>query len=77
MILASPFRFVVYPIVDYVVQLAKDNPDRRVIAMVPELVEHRWYNYFLHSQRATVLKTLFLLKGNNRICVLNSPWYIR
>ena len=76
-ILPSPFRFVVYPIVDYVIQFSKEHPDRCIIAMVPELVEHHWYNYFLHSQRATVLKTLLLLLGNNRICVLNAPWYIQ
>ena len=76
-VLSSPFRFVVYPIVDYVVNLSNENPGRRVVAIVPELVEHHWYNYFLHSQRATVLKTLLLIKGNDRISVLNIPWYFK
>jgi hypothetical protein len=75
-VLTSPYRFVVNPIVDYVLQVARENPMKRVIAMVPELVEDRWYNYFLHSQRSTVLKGILLLKGNNRICVLNVPWYL-
>jgi hypothetical protein len=74
-ILRSPFRFVVYPIVDYVINVSQENPARRVIAIVPELVEHRWYNYFLHSQRATLLKTLLLVKGNDRVSVLNISWY--
>jgi hypothetical protein len=68
---------VVYPIVEYVLNTARDNPSRRIIAMVPELVENRWYNYFLHSQRATVLKTLLLVKGNDRISVLNVPYYMK
>jgi hypothetical protein len=76
-VLPSPFRFVVYPIVDYVIKLSNENPDRRVIAIVPELVEHRWYNYFLHSRRATILKALLLMKGNDRISVLNIPWYFK
>ena len=76
-ILQSPFRFVVYPIVDYVIKLSEENPGRRVIAVVPELVEHRWYNYFLHSQRVTSLKALLLLKGNDRVSVLNVPWYFK
>jgi amino acid transporter len=75
-VLQSPFRFVVNPIVDYVIRLSHENPSRRVITIVPELVEHRWYNYFLHSQRSTLLKTLLLLKGNDRISVLNIPWYL-
>lgn len=76
-ILQSPYRFVVNPIVEYILSLSKENPKRRVIAMVPELVENRWYNYFLHSQRATLLKTLLLVKGNDRISVLNVPFYLK
>ena len=76
-VLESPYRFVVNPIVDYVLKLSQENPKRRIIAMVPELVENRWYNYFLHSQRATLLKTLLLMKGNDRISVLNIPWYLK
>jgi len=73
----SPYRFVINPIVDYVRKLAKDNPDRRIIAVVPELMELRWYYYFLHSQRATLLKTRLLVAGNDRISVLNIPWYMK
>ncbi len=76
-ILQSPFRFVVNPIVDYVLKLAADNPGRRVVAIVPELVEPRWYNYLLHSQRPALLKTMLLLKGNDRISVMNIPWYFK
>ncbi len=75
--LHSPYRFVVSPIVDFVIKLAADNPHRRVITIVPELVERRWYNYFLHTQRAALLKTLLLVKGNDRISVLNIPWYFK
>ncbi len=73
--LKSPYRFVVTPIVDYVVKLAKLNPDRRVVAVIPELVEKRWYYYFLHTQRASLLKARLLMEGNDRISVLNIPWY--
>jgi hypothetical protein len=76
-VLQSPYRFVVNPIVDYVLKVSKDNPARRIIAMVPELVETRWYNYFLHSQRATLLKTTRLVKVNDRISVLNVPYYLK
>jgi amino acid transporter len=73
----SPYRFVVAPIVDYVLKVSSENPKRRIVAVVPELVENRWYNYFLHSQRATLLKTSLLLKGNDQISVLNIPWYFK
>jgi hypothetical protein len=76
-VLKSPYRFVVAPIVDYVIQLAAENPNRRVVTVVPELMERRWYYYFLHNQRAALLKTQLLMKGNDRISVLNIPWYLK
>jgi amino acid transporter len=75
--LHSPYRFVVGPIVDYVCKISDENPGRRVVAIVPELVERRWYAYFLHTQRAALLKYSLLIKGNDHISVLNIPWYIK
>jgi amino acid transporter len=75
--LHSPYRFVIGPIVDFVCKLADENPHRRIVTIIPELVERRWYAYFLHTQRATVLKATLLMKGNDRISVLNIPWYIK
>ncbi len=75
--LSSPFRFVVQPIIQYVAKLAQDFPDRRVVTIIPELVEKRWYYYFLHTQRATLLKTELLMQGNDRISVLNIPFYLK
>lgn len=76
-VLKSPYRFVVTPIVNYVLSVAKKYPTRRVVAIIPELMEKRWYYYFLHTQRATLLKTRLLMEGNDRISVLNIPWYLK
>jgi hypothetical protein len=73
--LHSPYRLVVTPIVDYVKQLATDNPERRIITIIPELVERRWYAWLLHTQRAEILKGRLLMEGHDRISVLNIPWY--
>jgi hypothetical protein len=73
--LHSPYRFVVTPIVDYVKHLAAKNPERRIIAVIPELVERRWYEWLLHTQRAEILKGRLLVEGHDRISVLNIPWY--
>ena len=75
-IVRSPFRFVINPIVDYVFDLAKKNPTRQIAVIIPELVQKHWYQYFLHNQRATWLKAALLLKGNQRIVVINAPWYL-
>lgn len=76
-VLKSPYRFVVNPIVDYIIKVANENPGRRVVTVIPELMEKRWYYYFLHTQRATLLKTRLLMEGDDRISVLNIPWYLK
>jgi hypothetical protein len=75
-ILVNPYRFIINPIVDYVLELQKKDPERQIAVLIPELVERHWYYYFLHNQRAAVLKTLLYVKGNQKIAVVNVPWYI-
>jgi len=75
-ILRSPFRFVIRPIVDYALELEKANPDRQVAVLVPELVESRWYYALLHNNRAEVLRAMILSKSERRITVINVPWYL-
>ncbi len=73
--LHSPYRLVVTPIVDYVKRLAAENPERRIITVIPELVQRRWFQWLLHTQRAEILKGRLLMEGHDRISVLNIPWY--
>ena len=75
-VLKSPYRFVIGPIVDYVLELEGKNPERQIAVIIPELVEKHWYHNFLHNQRATWLKAALLLKGNRRIVIINVPWYL-
>ena len=75
-VLPSPYRYVSSPIVQYVLDLQKKDPDRQLAVLIPELVERHWYYYFLHNQRAAVLKTLLYVKGSQKIAVVNVPWYI-
>jgi amino acid transporter len=75
-VVESPFRLLYRPILDFVNEIEKKNPGRSIAVLIPELVERHWYHYLLHNQRATVLKTLLFLKGNQRINVVNVPWYL-
>jgi amino acid transporter len=75
-ILKSPYRFVIGPIVDYVLELEEKNPGRQIAVIIPELVEKHWYHNFLHNRRATWLKAALLIKGNRRIVIINVPWYL-
>ena len=75
-VLESPYRFVIKPLVDYAMALERDNPGRQVAVIVPELVETRWYYFLLHNNRSTVLRALLLMSGNQRVSVINIPWYL-
>jgi amino acid transporter len=76
-ILPSPYRLVLRPILEYVLKAEQEHPQRQIAIIVPELVEQHWYHYPLHNQRAELLKALLLLHGSKRIVLINVPWYIQ
>ena len=73
---ASPYRFVIMPLVDHILAVEKANPGRQIAVLIPELVVRSWWQNLLHNQRAQLLKLLLLLRGNQRIIVINIPWYL-
>jgi len=76
-ILPSPYRFVIIPVVQFVLDLSKKNPGRSIVVVIPELVEDKWYEYFLHNQRGRLLEWVLLARGNQRIFTVSAPWYVR
>ena len=72
----SNYRTILSPLMDYVLKLEDDNPGRKVAVLLPELVVRHWWENLLHNQRVQLLKLLLLLKGNQRIVVVNIPWYL-
>jgi amino acid transporter len=75
-VLKSQYRYVLSPIVDYVLTIEKKHPDRQIAVIFPVLVEHHWVDYFLHNQRPAVLKALLMLRGSQRIVIIDVPWYL-
>jgi amino acid transporter len=72
----STYRFILGPLMDYILELEKKNPGRKIAVLLPELVVRHWWENALHNQRVQLLKLLLLLKGNQRIVVVNIPWYL-
>lgn len=75
-LLPSPYRFVLMPLVEHILKVEHDHPDRQIAVLVPELVVKHWWEAPLHNQRAQLLKLLLLVRGNQRIMVINIPWYL-
>jgi hypothetical protein len=76
-VLHSPYRLVLTPIFEYILEVERKYPDRHVAVLVPELIERHWFYHLLHNQRANALKLMLYVKGNRRIIVINVPWYVR
>ncbi len=75
-VLQSPYRLVVTLILRFVLELEKKHSNRQIAVVVPEIVEKRWYQYFLHKQRGKLLSLALIFKGNQRISIVNLPWHL-
>jgi amino acid transporter len=75
-VLPSPYRFIIIPIVQFILDLSKEHPARSIIVVIPEIVEDKWYEYFLHNQRGRLLEWVLLVRGNERIFTVSAPWYV-
>ena len=74
--LPSPYRFIIVPIIQYILDLSEKHPKRRIVVVIPELVEDRWYEYFLHNQRGRLLEWMLQVRGNERIFTVSAPYYL-
>ena len=75
-VVASPYRHVFNPLLDYILDVKRQYPDRQVAVLIPELVARHWYEHLLHNKRAAMLKALLLVRGDEDIVVINVPWYL-
>jgi amino acid transporter len=76
-ILHSPYRYVLQPMIDYVLKTERESSYHKVCVLVPELVVRHWWENLLHNRRADLLKVILLVRGNQRIIVINIPWYLK
>jgi hypothetical protein len=42
-LLSSPYRFVIMPLVEHILKVEHDHPDRQIAVLVPELVVKHWW----------------------------------
>jgi len=76
-VLDSPYRFIIKPIVEYAIRQQVAHPDRNISVLIPELVESHWYHYLLHNNRPEAIRALLLFNDNQRITVVSIPYHIR
>ncbi len=72
----SQFRSVVAPLLKGVEYIETHLPGRRVIVVLPELVEGSWWGYLMHGHRERRLRAKLLRFGGADIGVVSVPWQL-
>ncbi len=80
-VLASPYRSVLRPLVDHVESLRMLSPGELVTVVVPEVVPKRWWEHLLHNKTALYIRTAFMFKPNVVVtavpCLLGHAYRLR
>ena len=73
-VVASPYREITRPVLDYVKRITKDSPRTVVTVFIPEYVVGHWWEGILHNQSALRLKGRLLFEHN--VMVTSVPWQL-
>ncbi len=63
-ILESPYRSVVSPLLNYIDEARAMNPREMVTVLIPEFVTAKWWEGIFHNQTAFVMRAALLFKRN-------------
>ena len=44
--------------------------------VIPEVIETRWWQLFLHARKPAKLRNALLKRGDYHIIVVSVPWYV-
>ncbi|PZR97160.1 MAG: amino acid permease, partial [Candidatus Chloroheliales bacterium] len=73
-VLESPYRALVRPLLTYVDDVQRKYPDRQITVVLPEFVAQHWWEHLLHNQTALRLKGALLFHPG--IVVTSVPYHI-
>jgi amino acid transporter len=74
-VLESPYRSLMEPLLEYVGQVSGEQPDDYVTIVLPEFVPARWWHHLFHNQRALLIKGALLFKPNT--VVTSVPFHLQ
>jgi amino acid transporter len=73
-VLPSPYRSVMEPLLEYIEQVENERQDDYVTVILPEFVPARWWQHLLHNQRALLIKGALLFRPNT--VVTSVPFHL-
>lgn len=74
-VIASPYRSLVGPLIRYVDRRMKQHEDQMVTVVLPEFVPAKWWHHLLHNQSSLMLKGALLFKPN--VIVTSVPYHLK
>jgi hypothetical protein len=73
-VLQSPFRSLMEPLLEYIEQVHREDPRGYVTVILPEFVPRRIWQHLLHNQHALLIKGALLFKPN--VVVTSVPFHL-
>jgi amino acid transporter len=73
-VLESPYRSLMEPLLEYIDQVDAARPDDFVTIVLPEFVPARWWHHVFHNQRALLIKGALLFRPN--VVVTSVPFHL-
>jgi hypothetical protein len=73
-VLESPYRSLMEPLLDYIEELQEVEPAAYVTVILPEFVPRRLWQHLLHNQHALLIKGALLFKPN--VVVTSVPYHL-
>ena len=74
-ILNSPYRSLLRPLVEYLDALQSLGDDHMVTVVIPEFLPSRWWQHILHNQTALLIKGVLLFRKNT--VVVDVPYLLK
>jgi hypothetical protein len=79
-ILPSPYRSIVGPLLDYLDQVDEEHADGQLAAVVlPEFVPSKWWHSLLHNQTAWLIKAALLYRRRHlgfQRAIIDVPYHL-
>jgi amino acid transporter len=73
-VLDSPYRSLLEPLLEYIEDVQRNDPDGYVTVILPEFVPRRLWQHLLHNQHALLIKGALLFKPN--VVVTSVPFHL-
>ena len=74
-ILNSPYRSLLRPLVEYLDALQTQGDDHMVTVVIPEFLPSKWWQHVLHNQTALLIKGTLLFRKNT--VVVDVPYLLK